>query len=123
MSGAAAFLGGVGAYAGRIVFFTCVSMISSNCWRIAAWASVLAYVGCMLFSNGFSFSRGFPKMAREIFLAIAGVLSSWGSSPKRCFSLLFWRNSLISSTSSCTGMRGRIEFENKNGVYSPHGVS
>lgn len=28
---AVVFLGGVGAYAGRIVFFTCVSMISSNC--------------------------------------------------------------------------------------------
>lgn len=59
----------------------------------------------MLFSNGFSFSRGFPKMASEIFLAIAGVLSSRGSSPNRCFPLLFWRNSLISSTSSGTGMR------------------
>jgi hypothetical protein len=104
-AGGVLFLGAAGEYAGRGVVFTCASMISSSCCLIAACASVLAYVGWVLFNNGLSFSLGFPKIASEIFLANAGVVSSRGNSPKRCFSLLFWRNSLISSTSSWTGMR------------------
>ena len=79
------------------------SMICSNCLRTAAWASVLTYEGCALFSKGLD-SLGFPNIAKPIFLTKPGVTSSLGNSPKRCFSLLFLRNSLISSTSSRMGI-------------------
>jgi hypothetical protein len=89
--------------AGRAEGVVCASIISSNCFRIATCASALAYVGWVLFNNGFS-SLGFPKMAIEIFLVKPGATGSRGSSPMRCFSRLFSKNSLISSTSSGMGM-------------------
>lgn len=101
--GRAAVGSGDGDTVERESVFVCASIISSNCFRIATCASALAYVGCVLFNNGFS-SLGFPKMAIEIFLVKPGATASRGSSPKRCFSRLFSKNSLISSTSSGMGI-------------------
>lgn len=104
----------------RAVVERCVSIISSSCSRIAACACVLATVGCVLCNGTFS-TRGFPNTAREIFLAKPGVISFRGNSPRRCFSRLFWRNSLISSTSSWAGMRQRTKFENKKELFMRKG--